>query len=65
MLNEAPFNIQDGFWLAALVCAVVMVASTPIAHILSLVYKRPSHFARDVILLPTRASVYLSLDYLV
>ncbi|XP_032680110.1 prominin-1-A isoform X2 [Odontomachus brunneus] len=47
----SPLN---GFWLAVFVCVVVMVASTPIAHILSLVYKRSSHFARDVILLPTR-----------
>nr|XP_012221572.1 PREDICTED: prominin-1-A isoform X1 [Linepithema humile] len=47
----SPFN---GFWFATFVCAVVMIASTPTAHILSLVYKKPSHFARDAILLPTR-----------
>ncbi|EFN81774.1 Prominin-1 [Harpegnathos saltator] len=55
----------DGFWLAVLVCALVMVASTPIAHVLSLVYKRQSHYARNLNLLSTRASVYLSLAYLV
>ncbi|XP_025159405.1 prominin-1-A [Harpegnathos saltator] len=45
----------DGFWLAVLVCALVMVASTPIAHVLSLVYKRQSHYARNLNLLSTRA----------
>ncbi|XP_014485787.1 PREDICTED: prominin-1-A [Dinoponera quadriceps] len=48
----SPLN---GFWLAVFLCVVVMIASTPIAHILSLVYKRPSRFAGDAILLPTRA----------
>ncbi|CAL1674008.1 unnamed protein product [Lasius platythorax] len=46
----SPFN---GFWFATFICAVVMIASTPIAHILSLLYKKPSHFMKDVIL-PTR-----------
>ncbi|XP_072759518.1 prominin-1-A [Anoplolepis gracilipes] len=47
----SPFN---GFWFATFICVVVMIASTPIAHILSLLYKKPSHFMKDVIL-PTRA----------
>lgn len=59
-----PLNIQDGFWLAALVCVVVMVASTPIAHVLSLVYKRPPHFVEDVILPLSRSSVYLGVNCL-
>ncbi|RLU25463.1 hypothetical protein DMN91_001619 [Ooceraea biroi] len=43
----------NGFWFATFICTVVMIASTPTAHVLSLVYKK-LHFAQDVILLPTR-----------
>ncbi|KAH0956271.1 hypothetical protein HN011_005395 [Eciton burchellii] len=46
----SPF---DGFWFATLICAVVMIASTPTAHVLSLMYKK-FDFAQDVTLLPTR-----------
>ncbi|GAB1867394.1 Prominin-1-A isoform X1 [Camponotus japonicus] len=46
-----PFN---GFWFVIFLCAIIMIASTPTAHILSLLYKKPSHFLKDVIL-PTRA----------
>ncbi|EZA49018.1 Prominin-1 [Ooceraea biroi] len=46
----SPLN---GFWFATFICTVVMIASTPTAHVLSLVYKK-LHFAQDVILLPTR-----------
>lgn len=38
-----------------------MIVSTPTAHILSLVYKKPSHFVEDITLLSTRALVSRSL----
>ncbi|XP_050448985.1 prominin-1-A isoform X3 [Cataglyphis hispanica] len=53
----SPFN---GFWFAIFVCAVVMIGSTPTAHILSLLYKKQFHFTEDIIL-PTR-SVSLELS---
>ncbi|KAM0730519.1 Prominin-2 [Formica fusca] len=51
----SPFN---GFWFAIFVCAIVMIGSTPTAHILSLLYKKQYHFT-DVVSLPTRS---VSLD---
>ncbi|KYQ47224.1 Prominin-2 [Trachymyrmex zeteki] len=48
----SPF---DGFWLATLIGAIVMIISTPTAHILSLVYKKSSSFVEDATLLSTRA----------
>ncbi|KAL6262760.1 hypothetical protein P5V15_005550 [Pogonomyrmex californicus] len=42
----SPFN---GFWFATLVSIIVMIVSTPTAHILSLVYKK-SHFVEDTLL---------------
>lgn len=47
----SPFN---GFWFATFVCAVVMIASTPIAHILSLVYKKSQSHVTEVVIPPTR-----------
>ncbi|XP_050448987.1 prominin-1-A isoform X5 [Cataglyphis hispanica] len=55
----SPFN---GFWFAIFVCAVVMIGSTPTAHILSLLYKKQFHFTEDIIL-PTRSLVYLIINY--
>lgn len=49
---------QDGFWLATLIGAIVMIISTPTAHILSLVYKKSSSFVEDATLLSTRALVF-------
>ncbi|XP_011878779.1 PREDICTED: prominin-1-A isoform X2 [Vollenhovia emeryi] len=47
----SPF---DGFWFATFVCVIVMIVSTPTAHILSLAYKKPPRFVEDATLLSTR-----------
>ncbi|XP_020292745.1 prominin-1-A isoform X2 [Pseudomyrmex gracilis] len=44
----------DGFWFATLICVVAMIVGTPTAHVLSLVYKKPSYFKKDAVLLPRR-----------
>ncbi|KYM88881.1 Prominin-2 [Atta colombica] len=44
----------DGFWFATLIGAIVMIISTPTAHILSLVHKKSSNFVEDATLLSTR-----------
>ncbi|XP_036142411.1 prominin-1-A [Monomorium pharaonis] len=44
----------DGFWFATFVSVIVMIISTPTAHILSLVYKKPSQFIEDATPLSTR-----------
>ncbi|XP_035722001.1 prominin-1-A-like isoform X1 [Vespa mandarinia] len=45
----------DGFWFATLISALIMIVSTPIAHILSLVYRRPSFSKKDTSLLSMRS----------
>nr|KAF7427424.1 hypothetical protein H0235_007118 [Vespula pensylvanica] len=45
----------DGFWFATLISALIMMVSTPIAHILSLVYRRPSFSKKDTSLLSMRS----------
>ncbi|KAI4480248.1 hypothetical protein M0804_010246 [Polistes exclamans] len=45
----------NGFWFATLICAIIMIISTPIAHILSLVYRRPSFSKKDTSLLSMRS----------
>ncbi|KAL2726988.1 prominin-1-A [Vespula squamosa] len=45
----------DGFWFATLIGALIMMVSTPIAHILSLVYRRPSFSKKDTSLLSMRS----------
>ncbi|KAK2584074.1 hypothetical protein KPH14_006520 [Odynerus spinipes] len=45
----------DGFWFATLISALIMIASTPTAHILSLVYRRSPFLKKDTSLLPTRS----------
>ncbi|XP_024888603.1 prominin-1-A isoform X1 [Temnothorax curvispinosus] len=49
----SPFN---GFWFATFICVIVMIVGTPTAHILSLVYRKPSRFVEDATLLSTRAA---------
>ncbi|KAG5335958.1 PROM2 protein, partial [Acromyrmex heyeri] len=48
----------DGFWFATLIGAIIMIISTPTAHILSLVYKKSSSFVEDATLLSTRALAF-------
>lgn len=50
---------QNGFWFATLIGALIMIVSTPIAHILSLVYRRPSFSKKDTSLLSMRSLVLL------
>lgn len=45
----------SGYWFATFICAIIMIASTPTAHILSLVYKNLSNNVKDVNLVPTRS----------
>ncbi|KAI4502356.1 hypothetical protein M0802_002268 [Mischocyttarus mexicanus] len=45
----------NGFWFVTLICAIIMIISTPIAHILSLVYRRPSFSKKDTSLLSIRS----------
>ncbi|TGZ51630.1 Prominin-2 [Temnothorax longispinosus] len=46
----------NGFWFATFICVIVMIVGTPTAHILSLVYRKPSRFVEDATLLSTRAA---------
>ncbi|KYN39478.1 Prominin-2, partial [Trachymyrmex septentrionalis] len=55
LLCAHVLNPLDGFWFATLIGAIIMIISTPIAHILSLVYKKSSSFVEDTTLLSTRA----------
>ncbi|XP_011687624.1 PREDICTED: prominin-1-A [Wasmannia auropunctata] len=43
----SPLN---GFWFATFIGVIVMIISTPTAHILSLVYKKPPQFVEDTLL---------------
>ncbi|KAL0129913.1 hypothetical protein PUN28_001873 [Cardiocondyla obscurior] len=51
----SPLN---GFWFATFICVIVMIISTPTAHILSRVYKRPFQFVDDATLLSTRTESF-------
>ncbi|KYM95019.1 Prominin-1-A [Cyphomyrmex costatus] len=48
----------DGFWFAIFIGVIVMIISTPTAHILSLVYMKSSSFVEDDTLLSTRAESF-------
>ncbi|XP_039314919.1 prominin-2 isoform X2 [Solenopsis invicta] len=52
----------DGFWFATFVGVIVMIISTPTAHILSLVHKKLSQFIDDATLLSTRTESLLTDD---
>ncbi|XP_076751251.1 prominin [Xylocopa sonorina] len=45
----------SGYWLGTFCCAIVMIAATPIAHVLSLVYKKSSTIGKNTSLIPTRS----------
>ncbi|CAK9830567.1 prom1a [Anthophora retusa] len=45
----------SGYWFSTFLCTVIMIVSTPIAHILSLVYKTPPDIAKDANQLATRS----------
>lgn len=49
------FSVQSGYWFATLLCAITMMASTPTAHILSLVYKNVPGFVKDTTSTPLRS----------
>ncbi|CAK9806835.1 prom1a [Anthophora quadrimaculata] len=45
----------SGYWFSTFLCTVIMIISTPIAHILSLVYKTPPDITKDANQLATRS----------
>ncbi|CAK9800795.1 Prom1 [Anthophora plagiata] len=54
--NQADKIAQlSGYWFSTFLCIVIMIVSTPIAHILSLVYKTPPDIAKDANQLATRS----------
>ncbi|XP_017759094.1 PREDICTED: prominin-1-A-like [Eufriesea mexicana] len=48
----------SGYWFATFLCIVIMIASTPTAHILSLVYKKFPTVIKDTSLLSTESYIY-------
>lgn len=46
---------QSGYWFATFLCIVIMIASTPTAHILSLIYKKFPSVTKDATLISTRS----------
>ncbi|KOC60262.1 Prominin-1-A, partial [Habropoda laboriosa] len=46
---------ESGYWFSTFLCTVIMIATTPIAHVLSLVYKTPSTVSKSASQLPTRS----------
>ncbi|KAG7190534.1 hypothetical protein KM043_006635 [Ampulex compressa] len=47
-------NSLDGYWFATFLCALVLIASTPMAHVLSLVYRNPPELNKHDII-PARS----------
>ncbi|XP_076245933.1 prominin [Calliopsis andreniformis] len=45
----------SGYWFATLLCLLLMIASTPMAHILSLVYRKATPFPDDSTVQPIRS----------
>ena len=54
MCNHFLGNLS-GYWFATLLCAITIMASTPTAHILSLVYRNVPGFVRDTTPEPIRS----------
>ncbi|XP_060822585.1 prominin-1-A [Bombus pascuorum] len=46
----------SGYWFATFLCIVIMIASTPTAHILSLIYKKFPSVTKEATLISTRSA---------
>ncbi|XP_012252755.2 prominin-1-A [Athalia rosae] len=53
LLCQHVMGPLNGFWLATVLCALVLMASTPTAHLLAAVYKKED-LKKETILLPSR-----------
>ncbi|CAL7945606.1 unnamed protein product [Xylocopa violacea] len=45
----------SGYWFGTFCCAIILIAAAPIAHVLSLVYKKSSTIGKNDSLVPTRS----------